>query len=304
MENLTFKRFLLADLRSKSNDVTFALKITIYLIFLGIGASCSLNESIYITMFGIALLGAMFAHGVELQHQVLHRQGFHHRKLNDLVGVVLGLPMLVSYSDYQYSHLRHHKYLGTPENQEYFDYGDQYGELSLKSISSLFKRLFMLAHYPMFLKKSFIALTSNYKDFPEHVSKKVKRDYIAMLLMILTLLSLTIWFESGIILYVWLFPLLLIAAPIHALIEMPEHFRCDINSVDPFKSTRTIKSNALMNWFTNGNNYHVEHHLMPSLPIDRLHDLHEKIKDRNEFQEMSYRDFYFGLFKSMIKNNR
>ncbi|GIT84487.1 hypothetical protein DSM16313_22690 [Acinetobacter seohaensis] len=159
----------------------------------------------------------------------------------------------------------------------------------------------MLAHYPMFLKNIFIALLSNYKDVPKHVSKKIKRDYLTMLLMIMILSALSIWFRNSIILYIWLCPLLLVAAPIHALIEMPEHFRCDTNSIDPFRNTRTIKSNAFMNWFTNGNNYHVEHHLMPGLPIDRLHDLHEKIKDKNEFQETTYRDFYLGLFKSMVK---
>ncbi|MDH1916179.1 fatty acid desaturase [Acinetobacter junii] len=301
MENSALKRFPLVDLRSRSNDVTFGLKLTIYLILLGTGGSCALSGNIYLTMCGIVLLGAMFAHGVELQHQVLHGQGFHHRKLNEFVGIVLGLPMLVSYADYQYSHLHHHKYLGTPENREYFDYGDQYGELSLKSISSLLNRLFMLAHYPMFLKNIFIALLSNYKDVPKHVSKKIKRDYLTMLLMIMILSALSIWFRNSIILYIWLCPLLLVAAPIHALIEMPEHFRCDTNSIDPFRNTRTIKSNAFMNWFTNGNNYHVEHHLMPGLPIDRLHDLHEKIKDKNEFQETTYRDFYLGLFKSMVK---
>lgn len=301
MENLALKRVPLADLRSRSNDVTFALKLKIYLVLLITGASCALSGNIYITFFGIFLLGAMFAHGVELQHQVLHGQGFRNRKLNEFVGIILGLPMLVSYADYQYSHLHHHRYLGTPENREYFDYGDQYGELSLKSISSLFTRLFMLAHYPIFFKNIFIKLFFKNKDVPIHVSKKIKRDYIIMLIMIIILSGVSLFFKNGLILHIWLYPLLFIAAPIHALIEMPEHFRCDTNSTDPFRNTRTIKSNSLMNWFTNGNNYHVEHHLMPGLPIDRLHDLHEKIKNKNEFQEVTYKDFYLGLFKNMTK---
>ncbi|AIR89858.1 fatty acid desaturase family protein [Pseudomonas cremoricolorata] len=294
-------RLSLSDIKSKSNDVTFALKFTLYAALIGMGGWMALNEHIGVMLGGMVLLGCMFAHGVELQHQVLHAQGFRNKKLNEWIGVLLGLPMLVSFAEYRASHMHHHRFLGTPQNEEFFDYGDQYGKLSLRSLSSMLIRLFMLTHYLRLLRNMFFSLTSEHRKFSLNVSRRIKRDHIAMLLMIAMLSLLSAEFGVRLVLCLWLLPLLFIAAPIHALIEMPEHFRCATDSTDPFQNTRTIKSNAFMNWFTNGNNYHVEHHYMPGLPIDRLHDLHETIHQRCAYVETSYTAFYSQLLKSAFK---
>lgn len=304
MQRTTFNsasRMALADMQSRSSDVTFALKFSIYAALIVSGGYLALSDHLVAMIAGIVLLGAMFAHGVELQHQVLHAQGLRNKKSNELVGILLGLPMLVSYADYKASHMHHHRYLGTPENREFFDYGDQYGALSLRSVSALLTRLLMVSHYPRFLKNVIIVFGSQYENVSINVSRRIKRDHLAMVLMIAVLALISVKFGAEIILYLWVLPLLLVAAPIHALIEMPEHFRCATDSTDPFENTRTIKSNAFMNWFTNGNNYDVEHHLMPGLPIDRLHDLHESIKDKCKYLEVSYKDFYLGLIRSMRK---
>lgn len=81
---------------------------------------------------------------------------------------------------------------------------------------------------------------------------------------------------------------------------MPEHYRCDLTSTDPFRNTRTIESNAFMTWFTNGNNYHVEHHMMPNLPIERLHDLHGAIAPRIRYYHRTYRQFYSALLRGRL----
>ena len=92
----------------------------------------------------------------------------------------------------------------------------------------------------------------------------------------------------------------LYTAPVHAQDEMPEHYRCDLTSTDPFRNTRTIESNAFMTWFTNGNNYHVEHHMMPNLPIERLHDLHGAIAPRIRYYHRTYRQFYSALLRGRL----
>src|ERR1041384_1865877 len=55
------------------------------------------------------LLGLAYAHAVELQHQCLHNTAYRSRTWGRVVGVLLGLPSLVSFSDYQNSHLKHHR---------------------------------------------------------------------------------------------------------------------------------------------------------------------------------------------------
>ena len=77
----------------------------------------------------------------------------------------------------------------------------------------------------------------------------------------------------------------------HALIELPEHYRCDTDSTDSFRNSRSIRSTPFLTWFTNGNNLHVEHHLLPGLPIERLHELHERIAPRIKYLCPTYVSF-------------
>ena len=44
------------------------------------------------------------------------------RGLNRVFGFLCGAPMLSSFSHYKYEHLRHHAFLGTPQNREFFNY--------------------------------------------------------------------------------------------------------------------------------------------------------------------------------------
>lgn len=293
---------LAADIKSRASDATFGMKLFIYVACMGCGVAMSTSVMLAWQMFGIALLGAMFAHGVELQHQVLHNQGFRNRGLNEAVGIFLGLPMLVSFAGYQASHLRHHRLLGTPENKEFFDYGDQSGASRIGTMLLWAKRFLMPAHYASFLKQ--VVRTVAGRPVPGEnasVSKRIRRDHMIMLGSIGVLIALSFLMTSPIVIFAWIAPLVLVAAPVHALIEMPEHYRCDVTSTDVFHNTRTIKSNAVMTWFTNGNNFHIEHHYMPGLPIDRLHDLHAAIvKDIPNCYE-SYRAFYADVLRNRVQ---
>ena len=260
-----------------------------------------INGGILLSIIATVILGVMFAHGVELQHQVLHGQGFRNRRLNDCVGVILGLPMLVSYAGYQASHLRHHRDLGTPHNKEFFDYGDQYGLSPFATLGLWAKRLLMPAHYVSFLQNLGRALTN--RPVPgetSDVSECMRRDYLCMLAAISEVTALSVVLHTPYVLTLWLLPLLLVAAPAHALIEMPEHYQCDVKSTDAYRNTRTIQSNGFMYWLTNGNNYHVEHHMMPALPIDRLHDLHPTIESKIIHLYPTYRAFYRDVLRNKI----
>jgi fatty acid desaturase len=235
----------------------------------------------------------MFAHGVELQHQSLHHTAFHDRRLTEIVGVVLGLPMLVSFAGYQAAHLRHHRNLGTDQNTEFFDYGDQYGAGGLTVARHLFLRFTMAPHYLAFIVAAGRALCgSAFPGETASVSRRMRRDYLLMLGAIGFLGALCVVARSAAPLLLWLMPLLLVAAPVHALVEMPEHYHCDTDSTEVFANTRTIRSNAFMTWFTNGNNFHVEHHLLPSVGVERLQELHERIAPRIEHHYPTYRAFF------------
>lgn len=294
----TRPRIGIGDIKSRSSDVTFGLKYVFFLMLLQWAAQAALADTWLPRVLGVLGLGLIFAHGVELQHQALHCLGFRNRRVNEVVGISLGLPMLVSLAGYQASHLRHHRLLGTPHNKEFFDYGDQYGGSRAASLWTWATRFLMFGHYKQFLAS--LWLTVRGKDFPDEtseVSRRMRRDHWIMVGAIGLLCALSVLFHRPFVLWLWLVPLCLVAAPVHALIEMPEHYRCDTTTVDPYANTRTILSNPLLTWYTNGNNFHVEHHLMPGLPMERLPDLHEHIVEHIDNYNATYVEFYRGLFR-------
>lgn len=236
------------------------------------------------------LLGLAFAHGVELQHQALHHSGFRTRRANHYAGFLLGLPMLVSYSAYRDSHLFHHQALGRPDDEEFF----QHTHKSASPIWSIFKHLFMLNHFHYQLTHFLAAL----KKHPLQVkiaaseAKTIRKEYLLIGCIFFTTALASLAAGSDIFIQCWLIPLLAFAAPVHSLIEFPEHHGCDKCSTRVFDNTRTIQANPLISWYTNGNNYHVEHHSLPSLPMEQLARVHQYIKGELRYYCHSYLAFY------------
>jgi len=295
-ETTVSRRELARRFKGEPNAAIFCMKISIWVGLIVAGGVLALSQSWALCLIGTALLGTMFAHGVEIQHQVLHGQGLENAVAHEAAGIALGVPMLVSYADYQASHLKHHRYLGTSDNTEFFDYGDQYGDGVTATVGVWANRLLMPSHYLEFVKGVYRAIVT--KDDERHsssVNRRVRRDHRIILSLLIVAVGTSIVVGSTAILWLWVIPMALIAIPIHALIELPEHYQCNTDSTDVLENTRTISTHPLLIWFTNGNNFHAEHHLLPSLPIDRLHDLHREIGDQVTFRHSSYRDFFQNL---------
>lgn len=289
-------------LRSEVRPGAFAAKLAAYAALTAAGGFLATRASPGQWIPGVLLLGCMFAHAAELQHQALHNLGFRRARANTVAGVLLGLPMLTSFAAYRVSHLRHHRDLGTPDNREFFDYGDQYGGHSGRSPAFVafgwFLRFSMVLHYVQFART--LGRTVLWRNIPgetARTSRRIRRDYWIMLAAIAALAAVAALGDPWLALRLWLLPLVAVAAPVHALIELPEHFRCDTDTTDPFANTRTIRSTRLATWFTNGNNYHVEHHLMPNLPIERLPELHTLVRDQLHYFHPSYSDYFRTLLR-------
>lgn len=246
---------------------------------------------------GMMVLGLVYAHAVELQHQALHNTAFPSKPWNRLVGFFLGLPMLVSFSDYQYSHLRHHRLLGTKDDREFFNYG--YDQLT--SLKPLLRHLLMVGHYRDVI--GFIANSVLGRVKPSvtkrEIALHIRTEYQAMAVFITLMVGLSVYFNTYFFVNTWLIPLL-IAIPTHALIELPEHWGRDHGTLDVRTNTRTIRASWFGFWFTNGNNYHIEHHWLPAVPNDRFPELHRKIA--HEVEVDTYPAFYWRFFQELYHN--
>ncbi|MFC3986769.1 fatty acid desaturase family protein [Streptosporangium jomthongense] len=294
-------RASLKHLRTETRGAIFTLKLLLCGALTTAGLVLALQPTPWARIAGVVLIGCMFAHAAELQHETLHNLAFRNKRANTIAGTLLGLPMLISFTAYRVAHLRHHRYLGTAMNREFFDYGDQYGDAEggsgFRRAMDWTARFTMFHHYRLFLVNLGRSLLG--RDFDGEtrtVSRRIRYDHLLILAVLVTLTVVSVVTGSPFMLWAWLVPLLTVAAPVHALIELPEHHGCETLNVDVFANTRSVRSNRLMTWFTNGNNFHVEHHVMPNLPISRLPNLHVEIRDRLHH----FHTGYFDYFKKLI----
>jgi fatty acid desaturase len=283
----------LSEVKSVYFQIKFIACVSLCVAFIAL--SLSLHGIFWV--IPSILLGFMYAHAVELQHQCLHNTGYRSKKWNRIIGVLLGLPTLVSYSDYQSSHLEHHRLLGTPDNKEFFNYG--YG--SLTSLRKLIPHLFMLSHYRDVIIYIFYALIGNLRqDKKRSVALNIRAEYRLMAVFLSLMTALILTGHYMIALKTWFIPLL-IAVPVHCLIELPEHIGCDVQTLDVLHNTRSLKAGWLTVWFVDGNNYHVEHHWLPSVPNDKFPGLHKMVAGHIKHQEISYWSFYKNFLSSLYK---
>lgn len=274
----------------------FSRIILLLLISAAAGAGILLGP-LWAQIIGTIVLGLMYAHAVELQHQCLHNTAFSSKSWNRFVGFLLGLPTFVSHSDYQHQHLRHHRFLGREGDREFFNYG--YDRLSLRTF---IPHVFMVRHYrdvTVFIVQALFGGFKRETAKPE-VTKKIRTEYRLFFLAIVVAVSGSFYFWTPIFVQLWLLPML-VAIPAHALIELPEHIGCDISTPNVLVNTRTIKAGRFANWFVHGNNYHAEHHWLPGIPNNKLHILHQKIKPDIHNLEVSYPAFFWHFFRCLMQ---
>jgi fatty acid desaturase len=246
------------------------------------------------------LLGITFAHGLELQHECLHHNFFRSKILNRFFGFLFGVPMLVSYTHYRVQHLHHHKYLGTEKNAEIFDYDDS----SLESLNKLFVRAWNFARVPTFFSTLFNLMKGKYPEVfsTDKAKKDVLIEYFVLVTIVLTVFSISVFDVSLIPLKIWFIPWLVFGEFFHFIIELPEHLYCNKTTTDVFLNTRSFETHPIISYITNGNNYHVEHHLYPSVAVHNLDKVHHAIRHQIEYLSLSYFDFFVEIFQKAMSN--
>lgn len=292
---------LFARSRVESRDQqVFIVKLVIAASLTGLGAVLALQADPLAWLAGSTLLGAMYTHMVELQHQCIHHSAFRRARLHRIVGIPLGIPLLVSYSHYRVRHLQHHRYLGTPDDSEFFGF-DTRKDLTWFSLA---RGLFDYPRFITVLKDIFSSWTGQWAYGQGRISERRRCDVIAeyrfMGVLLLFLATLPLYAPAQPLWRLWLLPVI-IATPLHFLVELPEHILCDRDTTDILLNTRSIRGSRISTWFTNGNNLHIEHHAAMTVPINRLRDRHHLAEEYGRYVEHSYPRFYWEIVKHVCR---
>ncbi|MBR7834642.1 fatty acid desaturase [Actinospica durhamensis] len=281
----------------------FGAKLFLLAAMLVGGGAMAIQAQYALAACGMVLLAAAYTHAVELQHQCLHHSAFRNPRPHRLVGVPLGTPMLVSYSHYRVRHLQHHRFLGTPQDTEFFGF-DTRKPLTLGALA---KGLFDVRRIANVGRDIARCATGRWQYDMGQIAPKARRaivsEYRWFGVFILLLAAACGAGGAPLVLRLWLIPFVL-SMPMHFLVELPEHILCDSTSVDVLRNTRTITGSRLTTWFTNGNNLHIEHHAAMNVPLSRLRDRHEDVREFGVHVQRSYAEFFAIVTREVWKNRK
>jgi fatty acid desaturase len=271
----------------------FSLKVLLAVSIWASGSAMTLYSEWRVAVVGVFIEGLLFAHMLELVHSCIHGTAFGARRADRIAGVLLGLPMLVSFSDYRDNHLKHHRTLGRSEKKDFFEYEFE----GMTTWLSFSLHLLMLGHYRNAAKNMARAVTRwSWRKIPAATFNSHIEHLLMVLWLLVPLVALLLGHTGPLLIFV--LPLI-VAVPCHVLIELPEHWLCP--PVDnPLVHTRSISASRIATWFTNGNNYHLEHHLCPWLPNNALRDVHLKLQKH----AVHYRPSYFHFYSQVVRSLR
>lgn len=217
-----------------------------------------------------------------LQHECTHRTPFASDRLCDLVGHGIGALLLNPFVWFRYFHLAHHRSTNVA--------GDP--ELDSPKPATRTALVWHLTGLPLWWGSlSLILRLALDRERPAYLPERarpraVREARVLIFLYALVAISL-IW--TPIALWLWVLPVLL-GQPFLRLYLLAEHGDCP-QVADMFANTRTTLTTALVRFLAWNMPYHVEHHVYPSVPFDRLPDLHARIRNHLQVTAQGYGAF-------------
>ena len=253
-------------------------------------------------------LGGVLAHATELIHQCLHRTATGRAARDQAFGMLIATPQGISFWRYLTDHFAHHKDV-TKESFSY-NYQRMESRSRLTRIIGFVLHASMISHFVDTLKWIGYALTGRVEKqlgatrpgLNPAIVSRVEGDYLMMAALLILAVVVTIAFRTDLVVQLWLIPMIIGWAPIHALIELPEHWKCDTSSTNARLNTRSIRASWLARWYVNHNCNHIGHHLDLSVAVERLPDYEVRLMNEEPFKhfEQSYPHFYFRFFRYLL----
>lgn len=245
---------------------------------------------------GVWILGSrMMGFGVVV-HETGHRTFFNSNKINDFVGNWLAGYWVFSNKDgYMRGHLKHHQRAGTeddPDLKNYRNFPVSHTSLKRKIIRDLtgqvgWRRV-----------KSIFRAYQNFNRLNDENKTYLKRSAAVNLLM----LGVMAAFGHAWLYLTWVAAFMTSHMFIVRIRQIAEHAAVpNLFDLDPRLNTRTLYISPLESFLIapHGINYHLEHHMLASVPIYRLKELHKLLRDKGYYDEVEFQQGYVNLLKAV-----
>ena len=218
-----------------------------------------------------------------LMHDAAHYRAYENRQLNDLIGEILALPTSASMAGYRNTHFAHHRELNSEKDP---DWQRNVGLKEFEFPAPCASVLMYFAQYLAGLKIGAALFGFHKNKETRDVPAAVARARLVFFAGLLAA-SIALGFWKLVLLY-WIVPLLTVFLAIRYLRNVAEHYAVEHENV--LNESRTVLAPFWELWLIApwGLNYHLEHHLFPSVPCFRLKELHELLMTRQPYPEIAH----------------
>ena len=224
-----------------------------------------------------------------LAHDAAHYRLYEARWLNDFVGRLLAAPVGLSMRTYRVLHRLHHNHLYEERDPDVplvagYPRGRKY--LARKLAADLIGLNAWKTYAYFFGTPAINDDTIDASRPLDDTSKKLRRAarQDRWIVVALHLSAPVLMFSCGYLteyLLLWILPMVTIQQPLLRYRAICEH-GCVSNLDSPLHASRTNFAPWWLHWwvFPHNVNYHIEHHLYPSIPFYNLPECHRKMQRR------------------------
>ena len=250
------------------------------------------TSNIFISIVAWWFQGFLLVCCFNVIHDCAHKNFVQDPRFCNWFGVILATMLLVNFSIFKSLHLDHHRFTNMPnDTQRPRDY------------QNLWQYLIAIPHWKFPIRTFTLSFNSLRNIFPSSVRSRIVRsevirDTYFLFSWVILIVACSIIYPL-IMLELYLVPIFFYFSMIF-FVTATEHSRCD-KTDDKTRNTRSIISNPLLRFFSNGFNFHAEHHLYPAIPSPQLIHVNRKIGKYLKYNEKSYFAFHLKLIFSLIK---
>jgi fatty acid desaturase len=250
--------------------------------------------NLFVYLLAVVVIGSRINAFGGLMHDATHYRAYKTRWLNEIVGELLALPTTTSMAGYRNNHFAHHRALNGANDPDWNRNADREEYTFPITRAGLTRRV---AEY-LFGLNLVPAVTGYHSNKETRDVPGLVSGLRVFFFVTLFALSFVFGYWKWLLLY-WAVPLLTVFLAIRYFRNVAEHYAVEHENV--LNESRTVIAPFWERWLIApwGLNYHLEHHLYPSVPCFRLHELHNLLMTREPFlQNAHVTDGYLnGLFR-------
>ena len=241
---------------------------------------------LFLVPLGIALV-FLFT----LEHECTHKTPFLNQFLNETVGHLCGVILILPFTWFRYFHLAHHKWTNIPGKDP---------EIAAPRPETWWNFVCYLSGIPYWIAAMTLlfqnALGRNAQAYiPTSAHRRIRSEARIMLALYAVIIA-SLWF-TPLLFWLWIVPCLF-GQPFLRIYLLAEHGRCPLVA-NMFENTRTTFTNKMVRFLAWNMPYHTEHHVFPNVPFHQLPSLHEQTQKHLKITADGYSKFAKDFTKSL-----